>query len=231
MSISGTEEGKLLKRKDFLGVDEEAGTHPNRTYYYRKSSDLQNIIETCGRKLKEDRTNSKALFLRGNALLKLRDYEGSIADLTGFLASEPGNEHALYSRGIAWSKVGQPDRAIADMSRVLQLNPDHVNAAFARAACYNAIGLFTKAIEDYNFALLKDEAGQHRAPNVFAGFSERSHAGTPLGIEVQHSFSHDDSRSPLPWMSPAVRDNRAPSPSPMNNGSLIAMLCVMLRSD
>ena len=51
MSIQGSEEGKLLKRKDFLGVDEEARTHPNRTYYYRKSSDLQKIIETCTRKL------------------------------------------------------------------------------------------------------------------------------------------------------------------------------------
>lgn len=49
--MKGSEEGKLLKRKDFLGVDEEARTHPNRTYYYRKSSDLQKIIETCTRKL------------------------------------------------------------------------------------------------------------------------------------------------------------------------------------
>jgi hypothetical protein len=43
--------GSLLKRKDFLGVDEEAGTHPNRTYYYRKSSDLQKVVETCTRML------------------------------------------------------------------------------------------------------------------------------------------------------------------------------------
>ena len=27
--------GVLLKRKDFLGLDKNAQTHPNRTYYYR----------------------------------------------------------------------------------------------------------------------------------------------------------------------------------------------------
>ena len=43
--------GSLLKRKDFLGVDKEAGSHPNRTYYYRKSFDAEKVIETCTRKL------------------------------------------------------------------------------------------------------------------------------------------------------------------------------------
>jgi hypothetical protein len=43
--------GSLLKRKDFLGVDEGANSHPNRTYYYRKNNDLEDIIHTCTRKL------------------------------------------------------------------------------------------------------------------------------------------------------------------------------------
>lgn len=43
--------GALLKRKDFLGVDEQAGSHPNRTYYYRKNEDIDDIIRTCSRKL------------------------------------------------------------------------------------------------------------------------------------------------------------------------------------
>ena len=43
--------GFLAKRKDFLGVDEEARFHPNRTYYYRKKNDIDEIIETCTKKL------------------------------------------------------------------------------------------------------------------------------------------------------------------------------------
>lgn len=45
------EKGLLLKRKDYLGVDEEAGSHPNRTYYFKKYSDLDNILITCSKSL------------------------------------------------------------------------------------------------------------------------------------------------------------------------------------
>lgn len=105
------------------------------------------------------------------------------------------------------------------MSRVLELNPDHVNAAFARAACYNAVGLFTKAIEDYNFALMKDESGSGARQSVgMSAFNDRSGAGTPIGIEVHHSFTHDDSKSPLPWLSPSGIDSGAKSSPSSNNG-------------
>lgn len=45
--------GLLLKRKDFLGVDEEAGSHPNRTYYFKKNSDdLNKVIVSCSQILR-----------------------------------------------------------------------------------------------------------------------------------------------------------------------------------
>jgi hypothetical protein len=43
--------GFLVKRTDFLGVDEEARIHPNRTYYYKKKNDIDEIIDTCTKKL------------------------------------------------------------------------------------------------------------------------------------------------------------------------------------
>lgn len=45
------EKGFLFKRKDFLGVDQMANSHPNRTYYYRKHFDLDEVIMTCSKKL------------------------------------------------------------------------------------------------------------------------------------------------------------------------------------
>ena len=36
--------GALYKRKDFLDKEEEAKSHPNRTYYYRKNVDLEALI-------------------------------------------------------------------------------------------------------------------------------------------------------------------------------------------
>lgn len=46
-----SEKGFLLKRKDFLGVDSNANSHPNRTYYYKRFHDLDGVIETCTKKL------------------------------------------------------------------------------------------------------------------------------------------------------------------------------------
>jgi hypothetical protein len=43
--------GFLLKRKDFLGIDEKASSHPNRTYYFKRSHDVEGIIDTCSKKL------------------------------------------------------------------------------------------------------------------------------------------------------------------------------------
>ncbi len=43
--------GFLAKRKDFLGVDEEARYHPNRTYYFRKNNDIEEIIDSCNKRL------------------------------------------------------------------------------------------------------------------------------------------------------------------------------------
>jgi hypothetical protein len=41
----------LCKRKDFLDIEEEAKSHPNRTYYYRKDKDVDKIIDGCTKKL------------------------------------------------------------------------------------------------------------------------------------------------------------------------------------
>lgn len=50
----GEEKPSLFKRKDFLGLEEAAKRHPNRTYYFR-NQDLEAIIEQCTAKLKVGR--------------------------------------------------------------------------------------------------------------------------------------------------------------------------------
>jgi tetratricopeptide (TPR) repeat protein len=77
-----TDKGFLLKRKDFIGVDEEAESHPNRTYYYKKSFDADKVIETCTRKLMYEPNNLNALYLRGSAYFKKGMYDFSLADFT-----------------------------------------------------------------------------------------------------------------------------------------------------
>ena len=68
--------GVLFKRKDFLECDEEAKSHPNRTYYYRATHrtvrDVDLVIEKCTRKLRLEPASSQALITRGAAQAKKR---------------------------------------------------------------------------------------------------------------------------------------------------------------
>ena len=147
--------GFLLKRKDFIGVDQEAHSHPNRFYYY-KNFDVEEIIDTCSKKLQSDPNDEKALFLRGSSLFKKRQYYDAIDDFNEVLLLDPTHVECLYTRGMSYSRIGEQDQAILDFTSVLDISSDHVNAAFARAACYNSLGQFSRAIENYNFALSMD---------------------------------------------------------------------------
>jgi len=153
--------GFLLKRKDFIGVDQEAQSHPNRFYYY-KNYDVEEIIDTCSKKLQTDPNDAKALFLRGSSLFKKRQYIEAINDFNEVLLFDPVHVECLYTRGMSYSRIGEQDQAILDFTAVLGISSDHVNAAFARAACYNSIGQFSRAIEDYNFALSMDRPSKDK---------------------------------------------------------------------
>lgn len=50
-NLAENDKGFLLKRKDYIGVDQNANSHPNRTYYYRKHVDLDEVIGMCSKKL------------------------------------------------------------------------------------------------------------------------------------------------------------------------------------
>ena len=207
--------GFLLKRKDFIGVDQEAQSHPNRFYYYRKNFDVEEIIDTCSKKLETDPNDAKALFLRGSSLFKKRQYNEAINDFNEVLLFDPTHVECLYTRGMAYSRIGEQDQAIIDFTNVMDLASDHVNAAFARAACYNAIGQFSRAIEDYNFALSmdrpsKDNKNEKRRLNSYSidtgEYSPNGSVnGTPIvspALRKSVSWSlKNDSDSPVSTMS------------------------------
>ena len=149
--------GSLYKRKDFVGKEEDAKSHPNRTYYYRKNVDVGALIDSCTRKLQTDPTNAKALYIRASSFMKQNSFPEAVRDYTNALQINPRDVGSLYNRGIAQEKLGRTQESINDYTAVLKIDPNHVNAAYARAACHNREGQFSKAIEDYNFALQKDQ--------------------------------------------------------------------------
>ena len=197
----------LYKRKDFLGVDEDANSHPNRTYYFRKNVDVDEVIATCSKRLLTHPQDTKALFLRGSSLFKRQKYELALHDLNAVAELNPGHIEGYYYSGMALSKMNQQEEAIVFLSKVLEMNPNHVNAAFARAACYNTIGQFSRAIEDYNFALLKDESSKNDAMNAHMtsaskhGASENNFQHSPSLVRSRNmSFSSEQyAEAQQPW--------------------------------
>ena len=124
---------------------------------YRQALDVDNLISVCSKKLLEDPTHKKALFIRSSSYLKKGMLDEAIKDCNDLMLLDPKDAGAYYVRGCTLEKQGRVDESIQDYNRVLELDPDHVNAAYARGACENKRGNFAKAIEDYTLALEKDQ--------------------------------------------------------------------------
>jgi tetratricopeptide (TPR) repeat protein len=123
---------------------------------YRQTLDVDNLITVCTKKLQEDPTHKKGLFIRSSSLLKKGRFAEAIQDCNQLMQLDPENAGSYYIRGCAFEKLGQIDQSIIDFTTVLSIDPNHINAAYARGACQNKRGNFAEAIEDYNMALEKD---------------------------------------------------------------------------
>jgi tetratricopeptide (TPR) repeat protein len=106
--------GALYKRKDFVGKEEDAKSHPNRTYYYRKNVDVGALIESCTRKLQADPENAKALYIRASSFMKQKSFPEAVRDYTRALEINPVDVGSLYNRGIANEKLGRTKESIQD---------------------------------------------------------------------------------------------------------------------
>lgn len=127
---------------------------------------MDNLITVCTKKLQEDPSHKKALFIRSSSLLKKGHLEDALQDCNSLMKLSPKNAGAFYIRGCTFEKMGDIDQSIVDFTTVLELDPDHVNAAYARGAAENKRGNFAKAIEDYNMALEIDKDRPGSIPGV-----------------------------------------------------------------
>ena len=104
--LSSASVGALYKRKDFLGKEEDAKNHPNRTYYFRKNMDVNKLIESCTRILKENPESKKALLIRASSYVKKQQYQLAVDDYSLALSVAPNDVVCLYNRGTCFEKLG-----------------------------------------------------------------------------------------------------------------------------
>ena len=89
-------QGALYKRKDFLGKEEDAKTHPNRTYYFRKSVDIDQLILSCSNKLSKNPSDRKALLIRAASFAKKQQHEEAIRDYSLLISNNPTCVRACF---------------------------------------------------------------------------------------------------------------------------------------
>eukprot|EP00750_Incisomonas_marina_P029097 INCI7045.4.p1 GENE.INCI7045.4~~INCI7045.4.p1 ORF type:complete len:453 (+),score=77.32 INCI7045.4:227-1585(+) len=155
--------GGLYKRKDFVGREDAAKSHPNRTYYFRKDVDDEALAKACTRRIAEQPGDPKPFCIRGSILAKRGKYEAAVADFNQALQIVPRDAACLYGRGLAQEKCGRLGDAIQDFTTILEhVDPGNYTVAYARADCYNRLGDFEAAIRDYDFALSRDNTKTQR---------------------------------------------------------------------
>ena len=71
---------------------------------YRQALDVDNLISVCTKKLQDDPSHKKALFIRGSSYLKKGMLEEAISDCNNLMQLDPEDAGAYYVRGCTYEK-------------------------------------------------------------------------------------------------------------------------------
>jgi len=201
--------GGIYRRKDFVGREDAAKSHPNRTYYFRKDVDDDALASACSRRIEENPYDPKPFCIRGSILAKRGKHEDAVKDFTQALQLVPRDAACLYGRGLSLEKCGKLNEAIQDFTTILtDVDPGNYAVAYARADCYNRLGDFEAAIRDYDFALSRDNTKKIRpsTPRFFKGQrSQRSRSPATGAQEALLSLESSTSASTSPDNVPATK--------------------------
>ena len=121
----------------------------------RTDTQLRLTEKTASDRLEKHPTDSKQLYIRSQARMKLGNLENALSDICKYLLLQPESVDGYYLRGCVFQKLRKINEAIRDFSFVLEKDSDHFNAQVARASCFNFLGQFDKAIKEYQVGLSK----------------------------------------------------------------------------
>jgi tetratricopeptide (TPR) repeat protein len=114
-------------------------------------------LAACEAVIADDKITGKprgsAFWMRGDALMKKRDYDGAILAFNAALEADPDNVGYLNSRGIAYSDKGDDEHALADYELCLKLRPNFANAYNNRGVIFLRKGDFDRAFEEFSSAI------------------------------------------------------------------------------
>lgn len=114
-------------------------------------------LAACETVIADDKITGKpragAFWVRGDALMKKRDYDGAIAAFNAALDADPENAINLNARGLAYGYKGDDERAMADYERSLKLRPNYAPAYNNRGLIFMRKGDLDRAFQEFNAAV------------------------------------------------------------------------------
>jgi tetratricopeptide (TPR) repeat protein len=141
-------------------------------------ADLQLRQTACEAVISAGKVSGKdvavAYQVRGDALLKKRDYDGAIAAYSTAHDADPDNVGYLNGRGIAYNNKGDDEHAMADFNLCLQLRPNYASALSNRGTVFLRKGDYQSALNDFSAAVKNNNA------NRYIAFFNRGHVQTIL---------------------------------------------------
>lgn len=114
-------------------------------------------LAACETVIADDKMPAKsragAFWVRGDALMKKRDYDGAIAAFSAALDADPENPFYLNARGLAYGDKGDDEHALADYERCLKVRPNYASAYNNRGLIFMRKGDLDRAFEEFNSAV------------------------------------------------------------------------------
>ncbi len=113
----------------------------------------QSEIFSCTHKLLRNPHDVLAYQERGNAWIKMQEFDKAIFDLNQAIKINSGNPKLYYNRGLAYVGLKNYQQAISDWSQAILLNPQYAPAYQNRGQTYAILQKSDRAIEDFEQAL------------------------------------------------------------------------------
>jgi tetratricopeptide (TPR) repeat protein len=99
------------------------------------------------------KSRAGAFWVRGEALMKKRDYDGAIAAYSAALELVPDSAGYFNSRGIAYGSKGEDERALADYAQSSKLQPNFSSPYNNRALIFMRQGDLQRALGELDSAV------------------------------------------------------------------------------
>ncbi|CAN7455247.1 tetratricopeptide repeat protein [Bradyrhizobium sp. LjRoot220] len=111
-------------------------------------------LAACETVIADDKITGKpragAFWVRGDSLMKKRDYDGAIAAFSAALDVESDNAAYLNARGLAYGYKGDDERALADYERSLKLRPNYASPYNNRGLIFMRKGDLDRAFAEFD---------------------------------------------------------------------------------